>query len=143
MSADQRVTRSSFANHIKPISVRHPMVSLPHRVWSQRDWERIQLGFHSHGMDERWNVFAEGDTVFLHRSWTGFGIFEATFAPAESEGWRIAEAVVERDRERFRLADSEYDRLLLELVLSTIVLNEPAPELRAEFRSHLNQTNPA
>jgi hypothetical protein len=89
-------------------------------------------------MDERWDVFAEDNTVFVHRSWTGFGIFDATFAPAEGDGWRIAEAVVERDRERYRKDGSEYDRLILELVLSTIVLGETAPKLRAQFRSHLN-----
>jgi hypothetical protein len=84
-------------------------------------------------MDEKWDVFAEGDVVFLHRGWTGHGIFAATFAPVDGGGRRIADAVVERDRDRYRRADDAYDCLLLELVLSTIVLEEPAADLRARL----------
>ncbi|MFD0260153.1 hypothetical protein ACFRKE_01020 [Kitasatospora indigofera] len=109
------------------------MPLLPHRIWSDEDWGRIQLGYCSRDMDEKWDVFAEGDVVFLHRSWTGHGIFEATFAPADGGGWQIAEAVVERDPERYGSADDEYDRLMLELVLSSIVLGEPAQELREKL----------
>ncbi|MBD0675160.1 hypothetical protein [Streptomyces sp. CBMA156] len=109
------------------------MPLLPRRIWSDEDWQRIQLGYWSRDMDEKWDVFTEGDVVFLHRSWTGHGIFEATFAPADGGGRQITEAVVERDPERRRSSDDEYDCLLLELVLSTIVLGEPAQELRSEF----------
>ncbi|MED7828377.1 hypothetical protein [Streptomyces chiangmaiensis] len=109
------------------------MPLLPRRIWSDEDWRRIQLGYYSRDMDEKWDVFAEDDVVFLHRSWTGNGVFEATFAPADGGGWQIAEAVAERDPERYRSDDDEYDCLMLELVLSGIVLGEPAQELRRKF----------
>ncbi|MFJ8746533.1 hypothetical protein ACIRL2_45220 [Embleya sp. NPDC127516] len=109
------------------------MPLLPHRIWSDADWRRIQLGYSSRDMDEKWDVFAEGDVVFLHRSWTGHGVFEATFVPADDGGRRIAGAVVERDRERYRGEDAEYDCLMLELVLSTIVLGETSRELRTRL----------
>ncbi|MEW9528770.1 hypothetical protein [Microbispora sp. NPDC049125] len=130
MPADERVTRSSFSDRIQPISVPRVMPFLPRRIWSEGDWGRIQLGYCSRGMDEKWDVFAEGGVVFLHRSWTGNGVFAATFAPADGGGWQIAEAVVERDPERYRSNDDEYDCLMLELVLSAIVLGEPAKDLR-------------
>lgn len=133
MPADGRVTRSAFADRIQPISSPWPMSLLPRRIWSDDDWQRIQLGYCSRDMDEKWDVFAEGDVVFLHRSWTGHGIFEATFVPADGGGWRMAEAVVERDPDRYRGADDEYDCLMLELVLSAIVLGEAAQELRTKL----------
>ncbi|PZV89999.1 hypothetical protein SAMN05443287_11648 [Micromonospora phaseoli] len=40
---------------------------------------------------------------------------------------------MERDPERYRSADDEYDCLMLELVLSAIVLGEPAKELRQQL----------
>jgi len=83
-------------------------------------------------MDEKWNVFAEDDVVYLHRSWTGHGIYEAAFVPADG-GWRIAQAAVEGDPERHRFADNEYDCVMLELVLSAIVLGEPAQEAREKL----------
>ena len=41
--------------------------------------------------------------------------------------------MVERDRGRYRGEDDEYDCLMLELVLSTIVLGEPAQDLRTKL----------
>jgi hypothetical protein len=114
------------------------MSRLPSRVWSDDDWQRIQLGYGAGAMEEKWNVFTEGQVVFCHRSWTGTGYFEATFAPVEGGGWRIATGKVARDRgdlvRRLRPGGRRYsDELhvvLLELVLSAIVLGEPAQELR-------------
>ncbi|MEW2139495.1 hypothetical protein AB0892_23400 [Streptomyces sp. NPDC005409] len=84
-------------------------------------------------MDEKWNVFTEGEVVFLHRSWTGHGVFAATFAPVDGGGWRIVRAVVERDAERYRGTDDAYDCVMLELVISAIVLGEPATDLRSQL----------
>ncbi|MCX5178566.1 hypothetical protein [Streptomyces virginiae] len=81
-------------------------------------------------MDEKWDVFAEGNVVFLHRSWTGFEIFEAAFVPAEGGGWMIAGAMVESDPERYNGTSDMRAALTLELVLSAIVLGEDATELR-------------
>jgi hypothetical protein len=131
MPADERVTRSMLSAPVQPISAPRPMPQLPQRTWSNEDWEQIQRGYASRDMDEKWDVFAEGEVVFLHRSWTGDGVFAATFAPVEDRGWRIASAMVERDPERYRRSDDAYDCILLELVISTIVLGEPAPDLRS------------
>ncbi|MET7290112.1 hypothetical protein [Streptomyces sp. NPDC005573] len=109
------------------------MPQLPQRVWSDEDWEQIQRGYASRDMDEKWDVFVEGDVVFLHRSWTGYGLFAATFARVEGAGWRIVSAVVERDPERYGSTDDAYDCLLLELVIATIVLGEAAPDLRSQL----------
>jgi hypothetical protein len=85
-------------------------------------------------MDEKWNVFLEGDVLFMHRSWTGHGIYEASFARVAQGGRKIASAVVETDRERYRSTGDDYDRLMLELVISAIVLGEPPADLRAGLR---------
>ncbi|MET7300682.1 hypothetical protein [Embleya sp. NPDC005575] len=110
------------------------MPFLPRRIWSDEDWYRTQLGYCFRDMDEKWDVFVEDHVVFPHRSWTGHGVFEATFAPADGGGRQIAEAVAERDLERYR-GDDEYDCLTLELVLSAIVLGEPSRELRKNWWS--------
>jgi hypothetical protein len=109
------------------------MPELPQRIWSDEDWERIQRGYASRDMDEKWNVVTESEVVFLHRSWTGYGVFAATFAPADGGGWRIVSAVVERDGKRYGGTDDAYDCVMLELVITAIVLGEPAPELRSKL----------
>ena len=30
--------------------------------------------------DQRWLAFMEDDCLFLHRTWTGYGVYEVTFA---------------------------------------------------------------
>lgn len=109
------------------------MPELPQRIWSDEDWERIQRGYASRDMDEKWDVFTEGEVVFLHRSWTGYGVFAANFAPADGGGWRIVKAVVERDGERYGGTDDAYDCVMLELVITAIVLGEPTPDLRSKL----------
>lgn len=84
-------------------------------------------------MDEKWNVFVEGDVLFMHRSWTGRGIYEVSFAPAAGRGRKIGSAVVEADEERYRRSGDEYDCLMMELVINAIILGEPDPELRTRL----------
>ncbi|MBG6136268.1 hypothetical protein [Longispora fulva] len=108
------------------------MPLLPARVWSERDWTRIRAGYRAQDMDEKWNVHTSGVTAFMHRSWTGNRIYQATFAAVEG-GWRISSALVESDPDHYKRTSDEFDRVMLEVVLSSIVLGEPATELRAEF----------
>ncbi|QDY80996.1 hypothetical protein [Streptomyces qinzhouensis] len=109
------------------------MSQLPGRIWSDEDWDRIQRGYASRDMDEKWNAFAEDETLFLHRSWTGRGVYEAVFAPVNGGGRQISGAVVERDPEFYKNTDDAYDCVMLELVISSIVLGEPATELRSRL----------
>lgn len=134
MHARQRVTRSSFTHPLLPIVAPQPLPALPERIWSAEDWATLELGYESESMEEKWDVVAEGDVLFLHRSWTGFCIYEVTFAPVTDGGRRIVGAVVERSPDRYKKADYAYDRVLMELVLSSYLLGESVPELRARFQ---------
>ncbi|MGW6023386.1 hypothetical protein [Streptomyces sp. NPDC055099] len=129
MTADAPLTRESF-RRLNPINTPRPVTQLPERVWTDEEWDRIRRGYRAQDMDQKWNVFVEDNVLFMHRSWTGHGVYEATFAPTTG-GRRIASAVVEADRERYRSVGDEYDRLMLELIISAIVLGEPAADLRS------------
>ncbi|MFD9949738.1 hypothetical protein ACFWYW_28580 [Nonomuraea sp. NPDC059023] len=137
MSAAESVSRASFSGALLPISQPRPMVVLPSAIWADGEWTRIKLGYRARGMDEKWNIFMENDVLFLHRSWTGHGIYEVSFAAVEGGGRRIAEGVVESDPERHRTGadtvDHEYDGLMVELVIRTILLGKAAPELFEKF----------
>lgn len=132
MTTDAPLTRESF-RRLHPVNTPRRVSRLPDRVWSDEDWERIRHGYRARSMDEKWNAFVEGDVLFLHRSWTGHGIYEASFVPVPGGGRKIASAVAEADRKRYRSVGDEYDCLMMELVISAIVLGEPATELRADL----------
>jgi len=54
-------------------------------------------------MDDRWDAFVEDDRLFLHRSWTGHGSYEAQFTSGH-QGWAITELLVAGDRASYRRA---------------------------------------
>ncbi|MEU8792652.1 hypothetical protein [Streptomyces sp. NPDC048643] len=110
-----------------------PLTVLPACVWSDDERDAIRLGHVSRAMEGKWNVVSEGDTVQLLRSWTGHAIYRAGFGPVETSegcGWGIVRAEAERDPDRYWNFGAEFDAVMLELVLRTYALSEPAMELR-------------
>ncbi|MFB9832865.1 hypothetical protein [Actinoallomurus acaciae] len=83
-------------------------------------------------MDEKWDIFVEGGKLFMHRSWTGYGIYEVSFVGADG-GVRIAEGVVESDESRYRSRSDEFDCVMVELLIRSLLLGEAATELRTRL----------
>jgi hypothetical protein len=69
------------------------------------------------GMDYRWSSYLIGHRLFLHRSWTGQGIFEAELAPING-GWHVINAVVESGHVNSYVdrPDSELSNLLRRVI---------------------------
>jgi hypothetical protein len=72
-------------------------------------------------MDDKWHAFVEDQRLYLHRSWTGMGVYEAQFA-ADAGGWRITVAVVASDRDSYRRQGDEHESALLEAVVEWVLL---------------------
>jgi hypothetical protein len=70
-------------------------------------------------MDDKWHAFVEDDRLFLHRSWTGFGVYEAQFARG-SDGWAITELLVSGDRNTYRRATDVYEALFVEVLIDGV-----------------------
>ncbi|ADD40449.1 ADP-ribosylation/Crystallin J1 [Stackebrandtia nassauensis DSM 44728] len=52
-------------------------------------------------MEEKWDAWSDGTTLRLSRSWTGYEIYRARFAP-DGDGWAVTELQVETDPSRHR-----------------------------------------
>ncbi|GAA1580502.1 hypothetical protein GCM10009804_41360 [Kribbella hippodromi] len=89
----ERATRDGLKRMRRP----RRLPAVPSRIWTDDEWHRLQLGYRAQDMDEKWHVFAEENVVFLHRSWTGAGMFEVTFTPADDGGRRISQVTVRRE----------------------------------------------
>ncbi len=46
--------------------------------------QAMALGYRPMDTNDKWLAFMEDDRLFLHRSWTGHGIYEVTFAAKET-----------------------------------------------------------
>ncbi|HEX5116946.1 MAG TPA: hypothetical protein VFW65_17280 [Pseudonocardiaceae bacterium] len=104
------------------------------RRWSDAEWATIRRGRRAHEMDDKWVAFVEDDRLFLHRSWTGFGIYEARFA-RDDDGWFIAELLVSGDRDTYPRASDSYEALSVEVVIDGVLLGQWHTEARARWRS--------
>ncbi len=85
-------------------------------------------------MDDRWLALVEDDRLFLHRSWTGLGVYEAQFALG-SDGWSITELVVSGDRSTYRRASDAYETLHVEALIDGNVLGKWDTKARTRLRS--------
>jgi hypothetical protein len=119
MNDEAARTRSDFS-HVERITELRE-IPAPSRVWTDADWQEIRRGHAARDMDDKWNAFVDGDRLFLHRSWTGVGDFEAEFAKSAA-GWRIAHAFVNAEA-RQDDHDDTADTLFLELLVESVLLS--------------------
>ena len=119
-SDQQPVVRADFRK-LSPLRSSAP-IPPPDRRWSATEWAAIRRGHRSRDMDDRWHAFVEGDRLYLHRSWTGHGVYEARFGEADG-GWRITEALVCADATTYRRGSDAYESLMLEWVIGGVLLD--------------------
>lgn len=124
-------TRPTSPGDMHPLVTPRVMPALPPRIWSDAEWQRVRAGCSRGRSGGKWTARCRGDVLRLYRSETGYGIYEATFVSTADGGRRIARAVVEGHAQRYRSPSAEYDALVLELVVSAVLLDEPADGLRA------------
>ena len=99
--------------------------------------ERIRLGYIPHIMEEKWFIFVEEDRLFAHRSWTGLGVYEATFAPVD-DGYVIESAVVTGNRSEYKRSSDQDESQILEVLIAGHLLGQSLSESQlAEKSPHL------
>jgi len=74
-------------------------------------------------MDDKWAIFLEDDWLYFHRSWTGVCIYMLRLESIE-DGYRIAEAWVNRESAQYKLTDDEYDVKLLRFLIDNFLLGK-------------------
>ncbi|NTU81843.1 MAG: NUDIX domain-containing protein [Chloroflexales bacterium] len=93
------------------------------RVYTPAELARIRRGSVPRAMEDKWFAFVEGDTLHLHRSWTGCQIYAVTFA-ARDDGSFIARAEANRDPAQYKQTDDQADSRSLLALIDGLMLNE-------------------
>jgi len=74
-------------------------VDMPYRDrFTVEEFDRISRGFIPESMDDKWFVFYEDSTLFIHRSWTGLLMYRVQFDQSQ-DGVHVARAEI-RDEYR-------------------------------------------
>jgi len=84
----------------------------------------ICCGLKPEQMEDKWFVYWEDQTLFLHRSWTGHCIYAARFEPQEGEGgnWRCTDFDVNRDSQQYNSHCDDADMKMLSYLIDVLLL---------------------
>lgn len=91
------------------------------RVFSRSQMDRIRHGVIPRDMDERWFIYFEDNTLYLHRSWTGHCVFIVSLNEIENDAWHISHCLVSRDKEQYGETSNAADIKLLHLVINDML----------------------
>jgi hypothetical protein len=74
-------------------------------------------------MEDKWFIYWKDDTLFFHRSWTGFCIYVVSFS-AEGDSCRMIAADVNRDSEQYQGTNDERDAEMISYLVDVLLLHQ-------------------
>ena len=130
---DEAVVRRDQFTRLVPVMAPEA-VPPPQRRWPDEQWASVCRGHRARDMDDKWLAFVEDDRLFLHRSWTGRGVYEAQFA-RDGDGWFITELIVSGDRGFYRRASDAYEAVFVEAIIDGVLLGRWDTDAWSRLRS--------
>ena len=79
------------------------------QTYSDAESDLIMAGFLPREMEDKWFLFFENDTLFIHRSWTGYCIYQVHFVREGGMALRATHAEANRDPDQYRNTDDAED----------------------------------
>jgi hypothetical protein len=95
------------------------------RIFSAGEMDRIRQGLVPEEMEDKWFIYGAEDTLYFHRSWTGYCIYVVRFAD-EGRAWRMVEADVNRDPSQYNETDDESDLEMISYLIDVLLLRQDA-----------------
>lgn len=117
-------TRQSWHN-LKPLPAQHSVLSLQ-REFTEQGYERLCRGLIPKRMEEKWFIFVEEDILYMHRSWTGYCIYQLCLIRKETT-YGVGDAFVNRDTSQYSGTDDHYDERLVTFLIDRLLLGGHSP----------------
>lgn len=115
-------TETSFSIRAIPLPQRQTRIDLDRR-YDAFDSYLIQRGCVPLEMENKWFIYFKENHLMMHRSWTGYCIFDVVFERHGDE-LHATHALVNRDAEQYVSTDDEEDKNLLFGVINAVLLNK-------------------
>ena len=91
--------------------------------FTARELEIIKAGLIPREMEDKWFIYFEGDTLYLHRSWTGQPVYKVLL-DTNGEQAKVREAHVSSAVGK---SDLDYHARLLDFLISNLLLGKRKP----------------
>lgn len=85
------------------------------RTLTADELAQLRQGLLPQEMEDKWFVYCEGDTLFIHRSWTGHCIYQVALSQSG-----VLHVTVNRDPAQYRETDIGCDKIQLEILLNQL-----------------------
>ena len=112
-------TRESWT-FVKPLPQQRAALSFE-RAFTEEEYELIRQGVIPEEMENKWFIFVEEDVLYVHRSWTGFCMYQVRLKKEGAE-YRVVEAFANRDSNQYSATDDHYDVKLLNFLIDHFLL---------------------
>lgn len=116
-------TRQSWPN-TQPLPAERSQLALQ-REFTEQEYECIRYGLIPEQMEDRWFIFLEGDTLYFHRSWTGYCIYQLSLKK-DGDKYTAGEVFVNRYASQYGGTDDSYDEKLLMYLIDNLLLGRRA-----------------
>ena len=99
----------------KPLPSTRAVISV-NRTFSQTEMDQIQMGVVPYQMEDKWFIYWKDNSLFFHRSWTGFCIYVAHFTK-NNTSWKMVQVEANRNPEQYKeTSDERYKDMIFYLI---------------------------
>jgi len=107
-----------------PLPTRQTTIPIGRR-FSADDMSRIRDGLVPEQMEDKWFIYWQDASLYLHRSWTGFCVYVARFQEQDGE-WTLVEVDVNRDPDQYSQTSDEADAEMIQFLIDSLLLGRDA-----------------
>ncbi|HEY5999597.1 MAG TPA: hypothetical protein VI078_09910 [bacterium] len=93
------------------------------RTFTSQEMKKIRKGVIPEQMEDKWFVYWHNNTLFFHRSWTGFCVYVVRFADTGTN-WSMVEADINRDPEQYTETSNKMDAGLISWLIDVLLLRQ-------------------
>lgn len=93
------------------------------RTFSRTEMQRIQAGLIPQQMEDKWFIYWHDDSLFFHRSWTGYCIYVVRFA-VDGNSYRMIEVALNRNSEQYGQTNDDYDAKMVNYLIDVLLLDK-------------------
>ena len=105
---------------IEPLPQQRTTVVLD-QAFSPEEMNLVRAGHIPEVMEDKWFIYWQDETLYFHRSWTGYCIFVVRFA-VEGHAGRMVSADVNRDHAQCQLTDDAEDAQTISSLIDVLLL---------------------
>jgi hypothetical protein len=109
---------------IKKLPSKRTSIALDRR-FSPDEIQHIKAGLIPEEMEDKWFIYWQDDTLFFHRSWTGFCLFVVQFLK-DGEWYRMRTAELNRNPKQYTETSDAKDASLISYLIDVLLLHKEA-----------------